>query len=91
MYPFIYPDYLIFYNCIIQTYISILNDFMDCEKTDLTAVVLIFLIRICIYPTITTLDRKPMNFLGVVPRPPEMRYPITGVSLEVVTTLYWAP
>jgi len=25
-------DYLIFYNCTIQTYISIFNDFMACEK-----------------------------------------------------------
>ena len=32
MYRYIYHDYLIFYNCTIQTYISVLNDFMDWEK-----------------------------------------------------------
>ena len=36
MYPYIYNDYLIFYNCTTQTFISISNDIMDCEKqTDL--------------------------------------------------------
>ena len=36
MYPYIDHDYLIFYNCTIQTYISVFNDFMDFEeKTDL--------------------------------------------------------
>ena len=90
MYPFIYRDYLIFYNCTIQTYINILNDFIDCEKNWFNCNWFL-LIRIFIWPTITSLDRRLMNFLGVVPGPPEKRYPITGVSLEVVTTLHWAP
>jgi len=32
MYHYIYPDFLLIYNCTTQSFIRILNDIMDCEK-----------------------------------------------------------
>ena len=43
MYPYIYYDYLIFYNGTTQTFISILNDIMECETQ--TEILYLFFVK----------------------------------------------